>query len=101
MTPSWDNLAECLGLADILVVYTNLIISLALVMKASPLLLILSAEASLDFVEGLCLARQLRMDATSCIRLQATLSKGRGLGLAGRLPLGLRKSTLKLSGINI
>ena len=79
----------------------NLRTSLALFMNVSPDIVIRSADASDDFVEGLFLARQFNTVATSCSKLDATGSKG-SLSRVVMLPPRLwLRTRLLLSGINI
>ena len=73
--------------------------SLARDMKASPEVLIRSAEASLELTLGLFLARQDRTADMSCMRELAIGSNG-SLREAVVPPRELDNTTLKLSGIN-
>ena len=76
-----------------------LTISLARDIKASPEVLILSAEASLELTLGLFLARQESTAEMSCIRAVVMASKG-SFSEAVLPPREVDNTTLKLSGIS-
>lgn len=73
---SWPSTLAVVS-QKVLKITADLTISLALDMKASPVVLILSAEALLELTLGLFLARQARMLAIRCKRALTSGEHGR------------------------